>query len=262
MKSSHTYPHSETEKVSAEPADVDISKLDPTKNPSNRLPSSSTNSNSTQQKMNLPENSARQLRSDPSMNSSIPPNASDPMLQMMQAMGLELPNPGGMPSDQMFGTEGGMPNPMMQQAFAGLSGMQMGNQPGREKTWVDQIFPLLNLFTVISLVVSAVLWCNPLSSYWRLLQGSGSTHQDLKVNLKAEWDALYPSGSTPAVCQALGPAQVFWMFVTIELTLQATKWMFNWCSAPPPGLLNTLINLLPRPYSSYIDCYEILYDHQ
>ncbi|KAI7951749.1 hypothetical protein MJO28_007433 [Puccinia striiformis f. sp. tritici] len=97
MKSSHTYPHSETEKVSAEPPDVDISKLDPTKNPSNRLPSSSTNSNSTQQKMNPPENSARQLRSDPSIdrssiNSSIPPNAADPMLLMMKAMGLKSPN--------------------------------------------------------------------------------------------------------------------------------------------------------------------------
>ncbi|KAH9465669.1 hypothetical protein Pst134EA_013551 [Puccinia striiformis f. sp. tritici] len=255
MKSSHTYPHSETEKVSTEPPDVDISKLDTTEKPSNTLPSSSINSNSTQQKMNLPENLAQQLRSDPlmdrsSMNSSIPPNATDPMLQMMKAMGLELPNPGGMPSDQMFGTEGGMPNPMMQQAFAGLGGMQMGNQPGREKTWVDRIFPLLNLFTVIALVVSAVLWWNPLSSYWRLLQGSGSTDQDLKVDLKAEWDALYPSGSTPAVRQALGPAPVFWMFVTIELTLQATRWMFNWGSAPPPGLFDTLISSLPRPYST------------
>ncbi|KAH9454447.1 hypothetical protein H4Q26_003529 [Puccinia striiformis f. sp. tritici PST-130] len=125
--------------------------------------------------MNLPENLARQLR---------------------------VTQSGGMPSDQMFGTEGGMTNPMMQQAFAGLSGMQMGNQPGRKKTWVDQIFPLLNQFTVIALVVSAVLWWNPLSSYWRLLQGSASTDQDLKVNRKAEWDALYPSGSTPAVCHS------------------------------------------------------------
>ncbi|KAI9612366.1 hypothetical protein KEM48_004097 [Puccinia striiformis f. sp. tritici PST-130] len=227
MKSSHTYPHSETEKVSTEPPDVDISKLDTTEKPSNTLPSSSINSNSTQQKMNLPENLAQQLRD-----------------------GTRATQPGGMPSDQMFGTEGGMPNPMMQQAFAGLGGMQMGNQPGREKTWVDRIFPLLNLFTVIALVVSAVLWWNPLSSYWRLLQGSGSTDQDLKVDLKAEWDALYPSGSTPAVRQALGPAPVFWMFVTIELTLQATRWMFNWGSAPPPGLFDTLISSLPRPYST------------
>lgn len=161
------------------------------------------------------------------MNSSIPPNAADPMLQMMKAMGLELPNPGGLPSDQMFGTEGA-PNPMMQQAFAGLSGMQMGGQPAREKTWADRIFPLINLLTVVGLVVSAVLWWNPLSNYWRQLQGSGQINEHLNVDLKAEWETLYPTGSTPSVRQALGPAPVFWMFVTIELALQATRYMFNW----------------------------------
>ncbi|OAV96280.1 hypothetical protein PTTG_03481 [Puccinia triticina 1-1 BBBD Race 1] len=260
MKSSQIYPHSEAEKVSTEPPDVDISKLDSTDRPPNssnagtKPPSSSTSSISTSQKMNVPEQPTRQLRSDPSldrlsMNSSIPPNAADPMLQMIKAMGLEMPNSGGLPSDQMFGTEAA-PNPMMQQASAGLSGMQMGNQAPREKTWVDRIFPLLNLLTVIGLVVSAVLWWNPLSNYWRVLQGSSPIAEDSNIDLKAEWEALYPSGSTPAVRQALGPAPVFWMFVTIELALQATRWMFNWGSASSPGLLDTLIMSLPMPYST------------
>lgn len=253
MKSSHAYPHSEAEKVSTEPPDVDISKLDSadvppnSSSPASKHPSSSTSSS---QKKSLTEQPTRSLRPDPSINPSIPPNASDPMLQMMKAMGLELPNPGSLPSDQMFSSEGAGPNPMMQQAFAGLSGMQMGNQGAREKTWVDRIFPLLNLLTVVGLVVSAVLWWNPLSNYWRLLQGSGSMADGSKVDLKAEWEALYPSGSTPAVRQALGPAPVFWMFVTIELALQATRWMFNWGSGSPPGLLDTLILSLPRPYST------------
>jgi len=263
MKGSHTYIHSESEPVASEPPDVDISKLDSNDPPPNSssaeprlLPSSSTSSTSTPQKQSIPDerstkkNHADQsIKNRPPMNSSIPPNAADPMLQMMKAMGLELPNPGGLPSDQMFGTEGA-PNPMMQQAFAGLSGMQMG-QPAREKTWADRIFPLINLLTVVGLVVSAVLWWNPLSNYWRLLQGAGQINNEhLKVDLKAEWETLYPTGSTPSVRQALGPAPVFWMFVTIELALQATRFMFNWGSAPAPGLLDTLIFSLPRPYST------------
>jgi hypothetical protein len=147
-------------------------------------------------------------------------------------MGIELPSAGVLPSDKMFGTEGA-PNPMMQQAFAGLSGMQMGGQPARRKTWVDRVFPLLNLLAVVGLVTSAVFWWNPLTNYWRQLQGSGPVDANVKVDLKAEWEALYPSGSTPSVRQALGPAPVFWMFVTIELALQATRWMFNWVRLYP-----------------------------
>ncbi|PLW45220.1 hypothetical protein PCASD_04029 [Puccinia coronata f. sp. avenae] len=253
MKSSHPYAHSEAEVPSTEPPDVDISKLDSTDQPPNstnaepKPPSSSTGSAPIHQRKSIADLSRPVNR--PPMNSSIPPNSADPMLQMMKAMGIELPSAGVLPSDKMFGTEGA-PNPMMQQAFAGLSGMQMGGQPARRKTWVDRVFPLLNLLAVVGLVTSAVFWWNPLTNYWRQLQGSGPVDANVKVDLKAEWEALYPSGSTPSVRQALGPAPVFWMFVTIELALQATRWMFNWGSAPPPGLLDTLILSLPPPYST------------
>lgn len=257
MKGTHFNSQPETVKDEAsEPPEVDISLLNsndqPSPSNSSKPPGSSSEPSLVNREKKLHRQSSKKSRSDlVSDPSLIPPpmtsNDSDPMLQMMRAMGLELPNLNGMPSSTF--DPGCTPNPIMQQTLAGLNGMSMANQQPIPKNWVDRVFPLLNLIAITGLILAAKMWWVPMTDYWRLFQDLGSNDRNSQIDLQAEWAALHPAGSTPAVRHALGPAPVFWMFVTFELTLQATRWMFNRGSATPPGLLGTLIYSLPRPYS-------------
>ncbi|MBW0490973.1 hypothetical protein O181_030688 [Austropuccinia psidii MF-1] len=239
-----------------EPPDVDISQLDSEKPPAQSVVQPiSLNSGQSISGNSIAKQSASFVNQDEYLNyvnrgrgmQENPPPTSpfpDPMLQMIKAMGLEIPT-GGLLSESMLDNQANA-NPMLQQTFSDMNG---GAQQPTGKTWNDQIFSILNLLIVGGLVLSAMFWWSPMSAYWSQFQ-SLSPRKDEEIDLNAEWAALHPPGSSPAVRQALGPAPIFWMFVTIELALQATRWIFNTRPASP-GLLGTLAYSLPRPYSTF-----------
>lgn len=49
-----------------------------------------------------------------------------------------------------------------------------------------------------------------------------------------------------------GPPKLFWMFTTMELVLQSTRYFMDGGHLPPSGILGTVGQFLPEPYSGYV----------
>ncbi|CAH7686431.1 hypothetical protein BY996DRAFT_7417500 [Phakopsora pachyrhizi] len=243
-----------------EPPDVDISLIDQSASTAASSSSSSfqkSNENLRSRKASQNSGVLRSSSSNSFKNESTGINSqkNDPIFEMMKSMGL-----GALPTD--FGSDnpllgngpdgGRTVHPLMQQAFSGANPEINMNQAVINKTCFERLYPLINLLIVSGLISSSIVWWSPISSYLRDFYGyeSNGDQKNKVLNVKEEWDALYPEGSSAIVRQALGPVPVFWMFLTIELGLQATRLFFNRNSTKSPGFMNTLIMSLPTPYSN------------
>lgn len=176
----------------------------------NRQSRSSLNHQTSAQPLNATDPFDLRQLSQPGLGA--PGGEEDAIFQMMRSMGLEIPtelSQSGLGSGHIP-----RPNPMMMPGQA--------SSLVTEPTFADRLFPLVNLICVFGLVISAVVWWAPMSALWNPTQ----ERDDASIDLRAEWEALQ-TGSPSVASKTLGPAPVFWMFVTAELTLQAGRWMFK-----------------------------------
>lgn len=160
----------------------------------------------------------------------------DSMLEMMKSMGLQLP-PG---FDQSTINPGVGSHSKNQSSSNSLNHPQ---EKGR-KDWIDIGLGLLALTSIIG-----IIYKNYASQSILSFQGDslGITH--------------HPN---------LRPTPIFWMFMTLEITLQVTRWFFkkNTSQNNNKMVLRTLAGSLPSPYSNlvfmgirYVGCLDEVLNH-
>ncbi|EGG12920.1 uncharacterized protein MELLADRAFT_114977 [Melampsora larici-populina 98AG31] len=136
----------------------------------------------------------------------------DSMFEMMKSMGLQLP-------------PGFDPSAFKNQTQFDPSNLSPNNQAMSSSHWTDSIFPILTITFILGLVYT-----------------NYSSQSTLQV----------PDHALGITNPNLNPTPIFWMFVTIELSLQATRWFFKRNTPQSSGMLRTLAGSLPSPYSNLI----------
>jgi len=156
---------------------------------------------------------------------------------------------GAPPGMQFPGNTGQGPHPpggddpimaMMQQMMGGAGGpggggglppglaemLGGGGFPGQSKAAAD---PTVKLWRIVHAVCALMLSLYAVSS----VTFSGS---------KVARD--YPD--------LAGPPRLFWMFATMQLVLQSTRYFMDGGHLPPSGILGTVGQFLPEPYANYV----------
>ncbi|SCV71646.1 BQ2448_3234 [Microbotryum intermedium] len=184
----------------------------------------------------------------------------DPFAQMMaQMMGGAAPGMGGDPNatgPSPFGPGGANMFANLMNAQSGGAGGGAPGQPGvsafppTPKTWLDRVFPLIHLVSMIALSVYAIVYVEPAKKFGQYgWMGIGS---------KIDWAGWARLGATKPVQGriagqvdqlagvGLSVVPLLWMFVSVELVLQTSRLFLLRNRAPAPSMLNSVLPLVSQ----------------
>ncbi|SCZ89022.1 BZ3500_MvSof-1268-A1-R1_Chr1-1g00899 [Microbotryum saponariae] len=186
--------------------------------------------------------------------------AADPFAQMMaQIMGGAAPGITVDPNataPSPFGPGGANMFANLLNAQPGAAGGGIPAQPGvaafppTPKTWLDRVFPLIHLVSMIALSVYAIVYVEPAKKFGQYgWMGIGS---------KIDWAAWARLGATKPVQGriagqvdqlagvGLSVVPLLWMFVSVELVLQTSRLFLLRNRAPAPSMLNSILPLVSQ----------------